>query len=68
MEEAIAAISKLPESEQDLIAQSLLDEFEAEEKFDEFIAQNIGVAKRLAAEARAEIDAGLTEALDLDRL
>ena len=67
MEEAIAAISQLPDDEQDSIAQTLLNELE-EQRFDEFILQNIGAAKRLAAEARAEIEAGLTEPLDPESL
>ena len=60
LEQAFAAISKLPEPEQDSIAASLFAELE----FDSLIASAPETLSRLAAEARAEIAAGLAEDLD----
>jgi hypothetical protein len=68
LERAFAEASKLPAAEQDLLASRLLAELVAEDDFDRKIAGSTDKLTLLAAEARAEHRAGLTEELDPDRL
>ncbi len=62
LERAFAEASKLPTAEQDLLA-----ELAAEDALDRAIEQSPDKLFRLAEEALAEFDAGLTEELDPDR-
>lgn len=68
LERAFAKASKLPETEQELLASRLLAELAAEDDFDRAIAASTDKLAQLAAEAIAEDRAGLTQDLDPDRL
>ena len=68
LEQAIAAITKLPDAEQDALARALLDEVGAEERWDARFAQSGESLADLAAEALTEHRAGRTQPLDPDRL
>lgn len=68
LERAILAASKLSEAEQELLGSRLLAELEAEDAFDRALTASADKLARLASEALAEHQAGLTEVLDPDRL
>jgi hypothetical protein len=68
LEKAFAEAAKLPEAEQDLLAQRVLAEPSAEDDFDRAIARTSDKLVRLAEEALAEHRAGQTEVLEPDRL
>jgi hypothetical protein len=68
LEQAIAAVSKLPEAEQDALARALLDEIGADERWDTRFAQTRESLADLADEAIAEHRAGKTKPLDPDTL
>ena len=63
LEEAFRRASELPEPEQDLIARHLLDDLESERRWNELFAASQDVLQQLAAQAKAEEDAGLTRPL-----
>ena len=67
-EQAIDKALRLPPAEQDSLAQLLLAEMESERKWDELFARSPDVLERLANEALAEHEAGLTQELDPERL
>lgn len=54
LEKAFAKASELPQAEQDLLAQSLLDDLDAEEKWDETFANSQDELAKLADEALSE--------------
>ena len=54
LEKAFAKASELSQEEQDLLAQSLLDDLAAEEKWDEAFANSQDALAALADEALAE--------------
>lgn len=64
LEKAFAKASKLPAGEQDLLAQSLLDDLDAEEKWDETFASSQDELSMLADEALAEHRDGRTRRLE----
>ncbi|MGC2237211.1 MAG: hypothetical protein WA584_13685 [Pyrinomonadaceae bacterium] len=64
LEKAFAKASELPQDEQDLLAQSLLDDLAAEEKWDEAFANSQDALSSLADEALAEHRAGKTRRLE----
>ena len=68
LNKAIAAVSKLPDAEQEAIAREMLDRLEADAKWDALFAdpRSKAALSRMAAEARADIARG--DVLDGDVL
>lgn len=64
LEKAFATASKLPKDEQNLLAQMLLDDLIAEEKWDKTFAASQVELATLADEALAEHKAGKTRKLE----
>jgi hypothetical protein len=61
-------MSKLPEEEQDTLADNLLAEIDSDHQWDESFAKSGTFLSQLAEKALAEHRAGLTQDLDPDRL
>ena len=57
LDKAVAAISKLPEAEQEAIAREMLDRLEADARWEKLLAdpRSEAALSRIAAEAREEI-------------
>ena len=68
LQQAFAAAAKLPDAEQDVLANRVLAELAAEDEFDRAIARSTDKLAGLAREALAEHRAGLTVELDPERL
>jgi hypothetical protein len=68
LKDAFDAAQRLPEADQDSLAQWLLHELEAERRWDGLLAESPDVLGSLADEALAEHRAGESQALDPDRL
>ena len=68
LQKAFDRAATLPPEEQDAFGALFLSELESERRWDELFARSPGLLERLAAEAIAEDDAGLTEPLDPDNL
>lgn len=68
LEQAFKEASRLPPSEQDAIAEAILDEIRSEAEWDRMFAESADVLERLADEALAEHRAGRTRPLDPDSL
>ncbi|MBX9254483.1 hypothetical protein H1Q63_11085 [Desmonostoc muscorum CCALA 125] len=68
LEQAIARVKQLPETEQDAIAALILEELEDEARWDKAFAQSHDVLAELAAAALAEDQAGKTQELDPETL
>jgi hypothetical protein len=68
LQQAFAAAAARPAAEQDVLATMLLAELDAEDAFDQKIAQTGSQLAPLAEEALAEHRAGRTVGLDPDRL
>jgi hypothetical protein len=68
LEKAFAEASKLPEAEQDVLAERLLSEIHSDRQWDEAFSKSGDLLSRLAEEALNEHRAGLTQDLDPDRL
>jgi hypothetical protein len=68
LQRAIDEALKLPPDQQDAVGAWLLWELESERRWDELFARSPELLEKLAAEAIAEDDAGLTEPLDPDAL
>jgi len=68
LEKAFAEASKLPEADQDSLAERLLSEIQSDRQWDEAFAKSGDLLARLAEEALNEHRAGLTQDLDPDRL
>ena len=68
LQQAFAAVSKLPTAEQDSIADWLLREMESDTNWDASFARSQDLLAHMAAEARAEHGRGETEDLDPDNL
>lgn len=66
LERAFRQAALLPPTEQDELAQRLLDDLEAEERFDAKIAATAPRLVDLARRAREDRRAGRTQPLDLD--
>ena len=64
LEKAFAKAAKLPQGEQDLLAQMLLDDLAAEEKWDEIFADSQDELSTLADETLAEHRAGKMRRLE----
>ena len=68
LQKAFDEASKLPEAEQDSLAQRLLGEIDSDRQWEEAFAESGDLLRRLAEEALADHRAGLTQDLDPDRL
>ena len=68
LKKAFEKASRLPAEEQDRFGEWMLEELNSEERWDELFARSPELLEKLAAEAIAEDDAGLTEPLDPDKL
>lgn len=68
MEKAVSELQKLPETEQDRVAEWLLAEIEDERQWDEAFANSSDVLEKLALEALEELRAGRTKPLNPDQL
>lgn len=64
LEKAFAEASKLPQEAQDMLAQTLLDDLAAEEKWDDAFAKSQDKLALLASEALAEHRSGRTKAIE----
>ena len=65
--EAWEKLQELEESEQDRLALMILEDIESEKRWDELFAKSQDVLAKMAAEARAEFEAGLTDELTPDK-
>ncbi len=65
---AFEKASSLPSDKQEAFGSWMLHELESEQRWDELFARSPQLLEKLAAEAIAEDDAGLTEPLDPDNL
>ena len=68
LEEAFEAASRLPEREQDELAAAILEEVQADARWDASFARSQKALEQLADEALEEYRAGRTEPLDPDAL
>ena len=70
LQQAFKVASELPEEQQDMLAQILLDEIESERKWDELFSrpESEELLNRMAEETLADYKAGLTEPLDSEDL
>ncbi len=70
LQRAFKVASELPEEQQDMLAQILLDEIESERKWDELFCrpESEELLNRMAEETLADYNAGLTEPLNLEDL
>ncbi len=68
LEQAFAEAAKLPEREQDALATLVIEEMEAEKKWDEAFAGSQDLLAQMADEALAEHKRGGTRPLDVDAL
>lgn len=68
LEKAFQAASRLPASEQDVLAEAILAELQTEEEWERLLASSSDVLERLADEALEEHRAGRTQPLDPDKL
>ena len=68
LEKAFNEIKKLPETEQNIFAKWILEELEAERKWDKLFAESEDVLEKLAEEALKEFKEGKTEILDFNKL
>lgn len=68
LKKAFKEASKLPAPEQNAIAKWLLEELEAEKKWELMFAESEDILDKLADEALAEHKKGKTRLLDIDRL
>lgn len=70
MEQAIKRIRELPEADQDALATILLQEIEAEQRWDELFArpESADLLSRMADAASADARAGRARKLDPDEL
>ena len=68
LEKAVAEATKLPDADQDALAQLLLDEIASERRWDDRFARSQDLLERMAAEALAEHAAGATTPLDLEQI
>ncbi|MBA3066692.1 hypothetical protein KJ633_04085 [bacterium] len=68
LEKAFKNVSKLPETEQNVLANWLLEELKAERKWDQAFAESEDVLGRLADDALKAHRHGKTTPLDTDKL
>lgn len=68
LEKAFAEAAKLSESEQESLAEWILEVIVDEREWDDQFARSHHILDQLAAEALADFEAGSTEELDPDQL
>ena len=68
LEQAIAQLSKLPDSEQDAIAALILEELADEQRWQESFARSQDKLAKLAERARVDIQAGRVRDIGIDEL
>ena len=68
LEKAFTEASRLPETEQNMVAQWLLDELASEKRWEKAFAESEDVLSQLADEALQEHRQGKTKPFDLDTL
>ncbi|HEX6096350.1 MAG TPA: hypothetical protein VF432_08505 [Thermoanaerobaculia bacterium] len=68
LQQAVTELTKLPESEQEAAGAWILAELESERRWDDLFARSADLLEEMAAEAIREDEAGLTQALDPDKL
>ncbi len=70
LQHAFRVASELPEEQQDMLAQVLLDEMESERKWDELFSrpESEELLNRMAEKTLADYEEGLTEPLNLEDL
>ena len=68
LEKTFNEIKKLPETEQNIFAKWILEELEAERKWDKLFAESEDISEKLAEEALKEHKEGKTEVLDFNKL
>ncbi len=68
LEKAFAEASKLPDHEQDDLAESIFEMLNSEKQWDDSFARSHDVLAIMADEALAEYRAGKTQLLDLDEV
>lgn len=68
LEKAFAEVSKLPEDQQELFAQWILDELDEEARWDGAFANSLPQLEKLGKKALADHRAGRTKDLNPDEL
>ena len=68
LEKAFEEASKLPETEQNSLAKWVLEELDADKKWDEVFAESEDILDQLANEALEAHNRGKTKPLDTDKL
>jgi hypothetical protein len=68
LEEVLRQVAKLPEAEQDALAEAIRAEIGAEKDWDKSFAGSLDVLERLADEAIADHRAGRTKPIDPDKM
>ncbi len=68
LEQVIAQLQTLSADKQDAIATLILEELEAEQRWDESFARSPDLLAKLAAQAMTEYRAGKTQVLDPETL
>ena len=68
LKKAFEAASRLPDPDQDELAAAILEELDADERWEAVFARSQDALERLADEAQEEYRAGRTEPLDPDAL
>jgi len=68
LEKAFNEIKKLPKTEQEIIAKWILEELEAEKKWNELFMNSQDVLEKLAEEALKDLEKGKTQILDFNKL
>ena len=68
LEEVLRQVSRLPEAEQDALAEAIKAEIGAEKDWDKSFAGSLDVLERLADEAIADHRAGRTKPIDPDKM
>jgi hypothetical protein len=68
LKKAVAKARELPEAEQDVIAQIVIDEIESEKRWDQLLANSPDKLRKLADQAWAEHETGVSQELDPDQL
>jgi len=66
--EAWEKLQELDDDQQDRLARIILDDIESDRRWDELFAKSQDFLGELAAEAKAEYEAGLTDELTPDKL
>ena len=68
LEEVFREASKLPEAEQNALAEAIKAEMQSEKDWDRSFAGSLDVLERLADEAIADYRAGRTKPIDPDKM